>query len=119
MTNGEKFKEVFGISQVDEGELYALAWLPNCDVPAEFYIDWWNSEYKAKGFLPKFNKILKTITPQEPKTGHCRDCRWWKDSDGKYRRGCGAESKCPINTHAVYCGEGYCYIYEPQESEEV
>jgi hypothetical protein len=45
MTNGEKFKEVFGISQVDEGELYAYAWLPNHDA-AEFCIDWWNAEYK-------------------------------------------------------------------------
>ena len=67
MTNGEKFKEVFGISQVDEGELYAFAWLPNHDAAAEFCIDWWNAEYKAKGFLPKFNKIRKTITPQEPR----------------------------------------------------
>lgn len=45
MTNGEKFKEVFGVSQVDEGELYAFAWLPNHDA-AEFCIDWWNAEYK-------------------------------------------------------------------------
>lgn len=66
MTNGEKFKEVFGISQVDEGELYVFAWLPNYDVLAEIPIDWWYAEYKAKGFLSKFNKILKTITPQEP-----------------------------------------------------
>lgn len=66
MTNGEKFKEVFGVSQVDEGELYAYAWLPNHNA-AEFSIDWWNAEYKAKGFLPKFNKIIKTITPQSRK----------------------------------------------------
>lgn len=45
MTNGEKFKEVFGVSQVDEGELYAYAWLANHDA-AEFSIDWWNEEYK-------------------------------------------------------------------------
>jgi len=48
---------------------------------------------------------------QEPKTGHCKDCKWWKDSDGNYRRGCRAESQCPINTHVVYCGEGYCYMF--------
>jgi len=91
MTNGEKFKEVFGISQVDEGELYAFAWLPNHDVPAEFIIDWWNAEYKAKGVLSKFNKITKTITPQEPKTGHYEkhidhtDCIWY-----------GSDSGCPV-----------------------
>lgn len=58
---------------------------------------------------------LPSVTPQEPR---CKDCKWWKDSDGKYRRGCGAESPCPINTHTVCCGEGYCYMFEPQESEE-
>ena len=45
MTNGEKFKQIFSITQVDEGELYAFAWLPNHDA-AEFSIDWWNAEYK-------------------------------------------------------------------------
>ena len=45
MTNGEKFKRIFGVSQVDEGELYAYAWLPN-HAAAEFSIDWWNAEYK-------------------------------------------------------------------------
>lgn len=55
---------------------------------------------------------------QEPKTGHCRDCKWWKDSDGAYRRGVGAESKCPINRKEVFEGNGYCYMFEPQESED-
>lgn len=54
---------------------------------------------------------LPSVTPQEPR---CKDCKWWKDSDGKYRRGCGAESQCPINTNAVYCGEGYCYMFSPK-----
>lgn len=55
---------------------------------------------------------------QEPTTGHCKECKWWKDSDGEYRRGCGAESKCPINRKEVFEGNGYCYMFEPQESEE-
>ena len=55
---------------------------------------------------------------QEPKTGHCKDCKWWKDSDGVYRRGIGAESKCPINNVSVNHGLGYCYMFEPQESED-
>ena len=45
MTNGEKFKEVFKISQVDEDKLYAFVWLPNYS-EAEISIDWWNAEYK-------------------------------------------------------------------------
>ncbi len=52
-----------------------------------------------------------TVTSQEPR---CKDCKWWKDSDGKYRRGLGTESRCPINTHAVYSGEGYCYMFSPK-----
>jgi hypothetical protein len=60
-------------------------------------------------------KELPPVTPQEPR---CRDCKWWKDSDGEYRRGCGAESKCPINTKTVYLGNGYCYKFESQESED-
>ena len=60
---------------------------------------------------------LPPIVPQ-PKTGHCKDCKWWKDSDGVYRRGVRAESKCPINRKEVFEGNGYCYMYEPQESEE-
>lgn len=52
---------------------------------------------------------------QEPKTGHCKDCRWWKDKDGVYRRGIGAESSCPFNTKEIYDGDAYCYRFEPQE----
>ena len=52
---------------------------------------------------------------QEPKTGHCKDCKWWKDSDGFYRRGGRAESHCPINRREVFEGNGYCYMFEPQE----
>ena len=55
---------------------------------------------------------------QEPKIGHCKDCKWWKDSDGMYRRGSHAESQCPINRREVFEGNGYCYMYKPQESEE-
>lgn len=49
--------------------------------------------------------------------GICRDCKWWKDSDGNYRRGIGAESKCPINTETVCNGFGYCYMFEPKGAE--
>ena len=70
------------------------------------------------------NKVLKAykegvpVAPQEhlypDRIPRCNKCKWWKDSDGKYRRGCGAESKCPINTHTVYRGEGYCYMFSPK-----
>jgi len=61
---------------------------------------------------------LPSVTPQEPKTGHCKDCKWWKDKDGVYRRGIAAESKCPINRREVMEGRGYCFLFEPQESED-
>lgn len=63
--------------------------------------------YASKGEIDK----LPPVTPQEPR---CRECKWWKDSDGTFRRGIGAESQCPINTHAVYSGEGYCYKFSPK-----
>lgn len=54
----------------------------------------------------------------QPKTGHCKDCKWWKDSDGLYRRGSHAESQCPMNRIEVYEGNGYCYMFEPQERSD-
>lgn len=60
---------------------------------------------------------LPPVTPQ-PKIGHCKDCKWWKDSDGAYRRGVGAESQCPINRKEVCEGNGYCFLFESQESED-
>ena len=55
---------------------------------------------------------------QKPKIGYCKDCRWWKDSDGVYRRDLFAESQCPMNRKEVYEGRGYCYMFKPRESEE-
>ena len=57
-------------------------------------------------------KDYKRLLEQEQKTGHCKDCKWWKDSDGAFRRGIGAESQCPMNRV-----EGYCYMFEPREQE--
>lgn len=61
---------------------------------------------------------LPPVNPQNPKTGHCKDCKWWKESDGTFKRGIGAESKCHLNTDVVYEGLGYCYMFEPKESED-
>lgn len=52
---------------------------------------------------------------QEPR---CKKCKWWKDSDGKFIRGVGTESKCPINHKEVYEGNGYCFLYKPKKSED-
>ena len=49
--------------------------------------------------------------------GTCKDCRHWKDSDGVYRRGISAESKCPINIKEVYEGNFYCKWFEKRGSE--
>ena len=91
MTNGEKLKEIFSITQVDEGDFYAYAWLPNHTL-AEFSIDWWNTEYK------------------EPKTGHwisywdeearcyvykCPECGNKQPFDTKYCWECGARLDVP------------------------
>ena len=63
-------------------------------------------------------EYIRSMPPVNPtKTGHCKDCKWWKDSDGTYCRGVHAESKCPINRKEVYEGNGYCYMFEPQEKE--
>lgn len=65
----------------------------------------------------EFARSEEEIKPVE-KIGHCKDCKWWKDKDGVYRRGFGAKSKCPINHKEVYEGNGYCLMFEPQESDE-
>ena len=52
------------------------------------------------------------------KSGYCKDCKWWKDSDGVYRRGVHAESQCPINRKEVLEGNGYCYMFNPQERSD-
>lgn len=67
--------------------------------------------------VTEFVKDLPPVRPQE-QTGHCKDCKWWKDSDGAFRRGVRAESQCPINREEVYEGNGYCYMFEPQENKE-
>ena len=64
----------------------------------------------ASGYCHPANvaKELAKLPPVNPtKTGHCKDCKWWKDSDGTYCRGVHAESKCPINRKEVYEGNGY------------
>jgi hypothetical protein len=49
----------------------------------------------------------------------CKKCKHWKDSDGVYRRGVGAESKCPINIKEVCEGDFYCADFEKRGNENV
>ena len=68
-------------------------------------------------YYPQVEGVTPTVV-NPTKTGHCKDCKWWKDSDGTYCRGVHAESKCPINRKEVYEGNGYCYMFEPQERSD-
>lgn len=77
-----------------------------CRKPKGYYVTFVRYEDMVKCV-----KNMPQVTPQEPR---CKECKWWKDSDGKYRRGIGAESRCPINSHAVYCGDGSCYMFSPK-----
>ena len=43
-----------------------------------------------------------------PEIIFCHECKHWKDSDGVYRRGISAESKCPVNSRQVYEGTFFC-----------
>lgn len=50
--------------------------------------------------------------------GTCKDCKHWKDSDGVYRRGIEAESKCPINNSRVFEGTFCCADFEKRGSSD-
>ena len=61
---------------------------------------------------------LKSVPSAQPEIVRCKDCKHWKDSDGVYRRGIGAESKCPVNIRAVYEGNFYCADAERRIDEQ-
>ena len=58
-------------------------------------------------------KKLPSVNPQEPKTGHCKDCKHFR----KLPYHAGAIGKC-VN-HWGFCppSDWYCADFEPQESE--
>lgn len=107
MTNEEVIKTLFpkAVLHTEDDDMYLSfqqgVYLEDKDAT------WLNAPYKND---------VKAIPSAEPKK--CKDCKWWKDSDGVYRRGIGAESKCPINNVSVNHGLGYCYMFEPQERSE-
>lgn len=61
---------------------------------------------------PVFYRVIE----KQPEVG-CRDCKHWRDSDGVYRRGVWAQSKCPINIKAVYDGVFCCAMWERKTDE--
>lgn len=69
-------------------------------------------EYLSEKAGEKMREAIKAL-----EIGHCKNCKWWKDSDGAFRRGIGAESQCPMNRKEVYEGDGYCFMFKSQESE--
>ena len=81
------------------------------------FADYVGSGMSMNDYDALWDIVAKMPAVNPTKTGHCKDCKWWKDSDGTYCRGIHAESKCPINRKEVYEGNGYCYMFEPQESE--
>ena len=52
-----------------------------------------------------------------PEIIFCHECKHWKDSDGVYRRGISAESKCPVNSRQVYEGTFFCGMAERRTDE--
>lgn len=73
--------------------------------------------YMPKEWIIPMNNALDVAIKALEQEPRCKDCKWWKDSDGEYRRGCGAESQCPINRREVFEGNGNCYLYEPLKGE--
>ena len=58
---------------------------------------------------------IEQLPSVQPDIIRCKDCKYWKDSDGVYRRGFDAESKCPLNLKEVYEGTFYCGMAERRE----
>ena len=58
---------------------------------------------------------IMTLPSAQSEIIRCKDCKYWKDSDGVYRRGLDAESKCPLNLKEVYEGTFYCGMAERRE----
>lgn len=60
-------------------------------------------------------EVLRSLPSAQPDIIHCKYCKHWKDSDGVYRRGLDAESKCPLNMKEVYEGTFFCGMAKRRE----
>ena len=117
--NSKKLENDFGESDcIDRAELLkAMDTWDKFGYTAQYGLE--RLDKDDKGFVPyvKYDNMVNcvkgmpSVTLQEPR---CKDCKWWKDSDGEYRRGCRAESQCPINRREVFEGNGYCYMFSPK-----
>ena len=79
------------------------------------------SGYCHPANIPKELAKLPPVNPQEPKTGHCKDCKYFEyDSVAKV-------DGIPLIVAHEICSrwgdgcktreDGYCFLFEPQESE--
>ena len=122
MTNGEKFIDVFGVACGTYDE-------KNKETTIQLKGDWWDKEYcepeeetvtefadRCRECGAKYGKLLKQ------KIGHCKDCKYFEyDSIAKV-------DGIPLIVAHEICKkwgdgcktneDGYCFLYEPQESEE-
>ena len=78
---------------------------------------------KVSMMTEEYVKAIPPVNPQKPKTGHCKDCKHFEyDSVAKV-------DGIPLIIAHEICNrwgngcktreDGYCFLFEPQESEEV
>lgn len=123
MTN-EQAKEILRCNEQQPSEdcvsrLEVIKAIENYYIPNETPSS--HTEHEEYGTLiPKMGLIdtISDLPPVTPTQGTCKDCKYWKDSDGVYRRGISAESKCPLNILQVFDGDFYCADFEKRGSEE-
>lgn len=77
--------------------------------------DYWKE--KANSYEQTIFKLTDSISKQ-PEIIRYGECKHWKDSDGVYRRGINAESKCPVNSRQVYEGTFFCGMAERRTDGE-
>jgi hypothetical protein len=93
--------------QADVGDLISRQSVKDWLLKWDGYID--------RNMITRMQCRVIDIPSARPEIIHCKDCKYWKDSDGVYRRGFDAESKCPLNLKEVYEGTFYCGMAERRE----
>ena len=86
----------------------------NVNHPAHYEVGGYECEKVMEAIFGKaeVRDRLKALPSAQPDIIRCKECKYWKDSDGVYRRGFDAESKCPLNLKKVYEGTFYCGMAE-------
>ena len=116
---GRNIKEITEIMQNDADAETKCKMISNILTAKPHYFELAHDKFNpiTSEEMQECKDIVKKYTPKQ-EIRHCRDCKWWKDSDGVYRRGAGAESQCPMNRKEVYEGNGYCYMFKLQEKNK-